>query len=752
MAPFHFDDEIIVQDVDVEGKKYDRVSRIDAKSEDGKMDMQLDVNSELYPMKPKEKYRMVLSESLFMDGSAVTNYFPPQQQKSLADKFEYVMHGLLYKMSEEKGKTGVIKVTAYISFGGLQLMITGPPSRMHRYKEGMRQKFKAKIVTAVSLFVLLALVVGSNASGISIYWGQNGNEASLSETCDTGLYEYVNLAFLCTFGNGQTPQINLAGHCDPSVNGCVGLSSDIKSCQAKGVKVILSIGGGAGSYYLASAEDAKQVATYLWNNYLGGQSSSRPLGDAVLDGIDFDIEGGTNQYWDVLAKSLSAYSKLGKKVYLTAAPQCPYPDAWVGGALQTGLFDYVWVQFYNNPPCQYSGDSSNLDSAWNDHWNSIPAGNIFLGLPAAPDAAPSGGFIPADELVSQVLPAISDFPKYGGVMLWSKFYDDQTGYSESIKADAQEESKKFVLKGEAIGSINVKIKQSSKHVEIDISQLRGYEKHVIVELIKEKSGNHKKSTGDSSLCNHDNCRAVILYDADKLPTEALLYIKWVLERYKACNKIFFCCSDASRIEPLRSLCTLVQLLPPSDEEIIDVLRFIAEKEGIQLPQKLAATIARSSKHNLRQAIRSFEATWHFNNLAEDQEIMTGWEDDMANIAKDVIEEQSPKQLYNIRSKLQNLIEHNVSAEFIFETLVKELKKNLDEQLWKQIDSLYEKYNKNDDSGNPFAHRQEEMGKRLQDPVKKAIHQFMRIEEFIAKFMSWYKGMVVKNKETSSHTS
>ena len=79
---------------------------------------------------------------------------------------------------------------------------------------------------------------------------------------------------------------------------------------------MLSIGGGAGSYSLSSTDDARQVATYLWNNFLGGRSSSRPLGAAVLDGIDFDIEGGTTQHWDELATFLSQYSKQGEKVYL----------------------------------------------------------------------------------------------------------------------------------------------------------------------------------------------------------------------------------------------------------------------------------------------------------------------------------------------------------------------------------------------------------------------------------------------------
>ncbi|KAK6135938.1 hypothetical protein DH2020_030321 [Rehmannia glutinosa] len=203
--------------------------------------------------------------------------------------------------------------------------------------------------------------------------------------------------------------INLAGHCDPTTNGCTGLSSDIKSCQAKGIKVMLSLGGAAGSYYLASAEDARQVATYLWNNFLGGKSSSRPLGDAVLDGIDFDIEGGTNQHWDDLARYLSAYSNKGKKVHLSAAPQCPF--------LMPGL--------------EYSSGMTDLEQAWKQ-WTSIKATHIFLGLPASPSAAGSG-FISTDDLTSQVLPAIKGSDKYGGVMLWDKYHDDQSGYSSAIK-------------------------------------------------------------------------------------------------------------------------------------------------------------------------------------------------------------------------------------------------------------------------------------------------------------------------------
>ena len=61
--------------------------------------------------------------------------------------------------------------------------------------------------------------------------------------------------------------------------------------------------------------------------------------------------------------------------------------------------------------------------------------------------------------------------------------------------------------------------------------------------------------------------AIIFYGVDKLSTDAILYIKWLLERYKVYNKIFFCCSDVSKLQAIKNLCTVVQLLPPSRTEV-----------------------------------------------------------------------------------------------------------------------------------------------------------------------------------------
>ncbi|KAK6233504.1 hypothetical protein QUC31_005910 [Theobroma cacao] len=290
---------------------------------------------------------------------------------------------------------------------------------------------KSQTIALLIFFVAVALSKTSYAAFISTYWGQNLYEGTLKEACDTGIYEIINIAFLNVFGGGQTPSMNLAGHCDPPSGTCVIFGEQIRYCQGLGIKVLLSLGGAIGNYYLTSKDDAQSVADYLWETFLQGRTSPGPLGDATLDGIDFDIEGASNLYYDDLARFLKEKSE---SVYLAAAPQCIFPDYHLGAAIDTGLFDTVWVQFYNNPPCQYhDGNADDLLRSWNQWDTSINVTHLFMGLPASDDAAPSGGHIPADKLKSDVLPVIKKSAKYGGIMLWNRYYDKLSGYGASIK-------------------------------------------------------------------------------------------------------------------------------------------------------------------------------------------------------------------------------------------------------------------------------------------------------------------------------
>jgi DNA-directed RNA polymerase I, II, and III subunit RPABC3 len=93
------DDIFSVSVIDPDGKKFDRVSRIKANGENYGMDLVLDVNVELYPLKVGTKMNLALAKTINLDGvtpSDETGY-RPNSGPTLADKYEYVMYGKVFK-------------------------------------------------------------------------------------------------------------------------------------------------------------------------------------------------------------------------------------------------------------------------------------------------------------------------------------------------------------------------------------------------------------------------------------------------------------------------------------------------------------------------------------------------------------------------------------------------------------------------------------------------------------------------------
>ncbi|KAJ6845975.1 putative DNA-directed RNA polymerases II, IV and V subunit 8B [Iris pallida] len=137
MAEILFEDIFRVDKIDPDGKKFDKVSRIEAQSEQFDTTMQLDINCEVYPLHVNDKFSMVLAPTLSLDGTPDTGYYMQGARKSLADKFEYVMHGKLYKISEESSG-GTVKVELYASYGGLLMMLKCDPPQAANFELDQR--------------------------------------------------------------------------------------------------------------------------------------------------------------------------------------------------------------------------------------------------------------------------------------------------------------------------------------------------------------------------------------------------------------------------------------------------------------------------------------------------------------------------------------------------------------------------------------------------------------------------------------
>ncbi|TPX36753.1 hypothetical protein SmJEL517_g01251 [Synchytrium microbalum] len=136
-----YNDQFEVKDVDKDGKKFDRgthqvylespvfgdadkiahadlfinnlqtykVSRIFASSQSRNMEMTLDVHSELYPMQLGEIYSMRLTSSIEReliharrDAAQAAQPWRDGAKGTIADDYDYVMHGKIYKHDETR--------------------------------------------------------------------------------------------------------------------------------------------------------------------------------------------------------------------------------------------------------------------------------------------------------------------------------------------------------------------------------------------------------------------------------------------------------------------------------------------------------------------------------------------------------------------------------------------------------------------------------------------------------------------------
>ncbi|KAL7278914.1 hypothetical protein ACG7TL_006745 [Trametes sanguinea] len=306
-----------------------------------------------------------------------------------------------------------------------------------------------RLAAALSALCLAALPAiafdNSRSDNLAVYWGQNSYGAThLSDTanwqksidyyCQDDAIDAIPIAFLNVFqSTGGFPSINLASTCNTDDNGvfpgtslpnCTFLASAIEYCQSRGKIVTISLGGATGAASFTSAAQATAFGDTIWDLFLGGDSQLRPFGGAVLDGIDLDIEGGNTVYFDSFIARIRELASIagGKRYYVTAAPQCPYPDGYLGTVLNLASFDAVYVQFYNNW-CGlqnynniWAWDFSSWDT-WAKTVSVNPDVKIYIGAPASSTAAGSG-YVDATTLGNIAIQQRGNYSSFGGVMLW----------------------------------------------------------------------------------------------------------------------------------------------------------------------------------------------------------------------------------------------------------------------------------------------------------------------------------------------
>ncbi|RYO83162.1 hypothetical protein DL766_001499 [Monosporascus sp. MC13-8B] len=259
-------------------------------------------------------------------------------------------------------------------------------------------KFSFAAVATLFATSALAGFDPSSKSNVAVYWGQNSagqanSQKRLAEYCNDDKIDY---------------------------------REDIKACQAKGKTILLSIGGMTYSQGgFANADEARRVADNVWDMFGSNTAApGRPFGSAVIDGFDMDFEATALNLAPFANQLRTRMNSAGKPMYMTAAPQCVYPDAAMNEMLNGAVdFDFIMIQFYNNwcgvinfrPDANPNPYNFGEWDAWARQTSRNKDVKVLVGVPAS--AGAGGGYIPAGQL-DPVLQFSKRYSSFGGAMMW----------------------------------------------------------------------------------------------------------------------------------------------------------------------------------------------------------------------------------------------------------------------------------------------------------------------------------------------
>jgi chitinase len=215
---------------------------------------------------------------------------------------------------------------------------------------------------------------------------------------------------------------------------------DIQTLQARGQKVILSVGGQNGTITVDDATSASNFASSVYSL----------IQEYGFNGVDIDLENGVDPTY--MASALEQLeSDVGSSLIITLAPQTVDTQSTGDDYFQLALdiqpiLTMINTQYYNSGTMNgcdgnvYAEGTENFMTALacTELEGGLSPSQVGLGLPASPSAAGSGYVDPS--VVNDALDCLATqqncgsfvppttWPGIRGVMTWSINWDASNGY------------------------------------------------------------------------------------------------------------------------------------------------------------------------------------------------------------------------------------------------------------------------------------------------------------------------------------
>lgn len=225
--------------------------------------------------------------------------------------------------------------------------------------------------------------------------------------------------------------------------------------------------------------------------------------------------------------------------------------------------------------------------------------------------------------------------------------------------------------------VDIATLSSPHHIDINPSDAGNYDRVIVMQMIREIAQTVPLHTTTASSAKTVPYKVVVLNEVDKMSRSAQHALRRTMEKYmNTCRLILICNSTSRLIPPLRSRCLGVRVAAHSHDNLKLAVQHVCEGESRPMPSPaFLNSLALRSNGNLRRGLLMLEASamtkvdWSGNGAAIPQ---ADWKLFLDEISHDIMAEQTPKKLHEVRLKFYDLLAQCISGETILRTLLDSL--------------------------------------------------------------------------------
>lgn len=244
--------------------------------------------------------------------------------------------------------------------------------------------------------------------------------------------------------------------------------------------------------------------------------------------------------------------------------------------------------------------------------------------------------------------------------------------------------------------VDIATLSSPHHIDINPSDAGNYDRVIVMQMIREIAQTVSLQSNNSGSVGY---KVVLLNEVDKMGRAAQHALRRTMEKYMSTCRLVLICNSTSRLTaPLRSRCLAIRVPSHSKENLSKVIQSVCEGEGRPVPSHaFVDAITQRSGGNLRRALLMLEAAAvtraDFSGSGADIP-RPDWQVFLEEIASDILSEQTPKKLHEIRVKFYELLGQCVSGELILRGVLEKLLLSVEEKLKRPIAALAAEYDHN----------------------------------------------------------